>query len=132
MNKIKYITNSKNFIKDIYFTSKNAHDILFDDCDDTHEHKYNKLDQNYREDRQEIIASIYLNNAIAAFYAFKSFYYSNFDDLEDYRIDHILDSFDKFKNEFLTSLATKHSYQHTDIYFNEFRNSVINLLGSLD
>lgn len=128
LNKLDLITN---LLKSTYYSSKKSHDILFSDCNDTHESRYNKLDKSYREDRKEIIAALHLNKAIAEYNSLKSYYYSNIIDLEDTRIDDILHSFNRYSNEFLTSLANKHSYQHTDIYFEEFKDSVTELLGEL-
>lgn len=107
------------YLKDIYYTSRNAHKVLFSECKDTHETKYNKLTKEYREERKEFVAGIILGKAISAIYSLKAFYYSSLSEVEDIRIDNIFVAFDRFSDEFLTSLETKHSYQHTDIYFHE-------------
>ena len=116
------------YLQDLYFSSKSAHTLLFKEIKDTHETRYNNLDEKYREDRQEIVAAILLNKAISVHYSLKAFYYSNYSELEDYRIDNVLTAFVRFSNEFLTSVATKHSYQYTDIYYESLKEALAELI----
>lgn len=116
------------YLKDIYHTSRAAHRVLFSECEDTHETKYNKLTKEYKEERKELVAGIILGKAISATYSLKAFYYSSLSEIEDLRIDNILVAFDRFSAEFLTSLETKHSYQHTDIYFHELIDALSSLI----
>ena len=59
----------------------------------------------------------------------KSFYYSNLNELEDSRVEDILHTFDTFSNEFLNNLSSGHSHQWTDIEFEAFKKSVVDLIA---
>ncbi|MBS6504556.1 MAG: hypothetical protein KH415_23625 [Clostridium sp.] len=113
LNKIEF---TKSLIRDIYYSSKDAHETLFKD---------------YRNEKNELISGILLNKAISSYSCLKAFYYSNLNDLEDYRVEDILNKFDTFINEFLNNLSSGHSHQWTDIEFNAFKNSVFDLLGEI-
>lgn len=113
LNKVEFV---KNLIRDTYYYSKDAHQTLFED---------------YRNEKKELISGILLNRAISSHSCLKAFYYSNVNELEDYRVEDILNKFDIFSNEFLTNLSSGHSHQWSNIEFNAFKESVSELLGDI-
>ncbi|MPM10409.1 hypothetical protein SDC9_56741 [bioreactor metagenome] len=123
MNKLEI---AEKLIKEILYYSEKANNYLFEIDKDTHETRYNRLDKTYREDRREIVSGIMLNKAISSAGTLKAFYYSNLDELEGSPVDTILNNFDLYSNEFFKNLSTKHSHQHTDVYFQQFKDSVAN------
>ena len=99
----------KILIKDSYYASKEARDLVFKEYD-------NKQNQ--------IIASSFINKAISLISAAKAIYYSDLENLERIEINEIFNQFDIFESEFMSNYSTDHSHQHTDIEFNQFKEAV--------
>ena len=115
LNRIEQI---KQLIKSLYFDSKKAHDYLFEDNLSTIE-----------DTTHEIIAGILLNKANSTFSCLHTFYYCNFEDVCDNRVEDILFRFQIFSKEFLENISTNHSHQWTNIEFDRFEESVKQLVS---
>ncbi|KXS45559.1 MAG: hypothetical protein AWU54_295 [Candidatus Frackibacter sp. T328-2] len=96
-------------IKDAYYSSKEAHEILFEEYD-------NKENQ--------ITAAVLINRSISLISAAKAIYYSNYESLAKTDIENIFSKFDLFESEFMTNFPTGHSHQHTGLKFKQFEESV--------
>ena len=113
---IRLVELAKSLIKETFIYAQDAHQFLFKD---------------YRNEKNEFISGILLNRAISSYTCLKSFYYSNLNELEDSRVEDILHTFDTFSNEFLNNLSSGHSHQSTDIEFEAFKKSVVDLIGDI-
>ena len=110
--------------------------LLYFDADKSLEPIRKSIDENKPIDeetemRNELISGILVNKAISTYSSLHSFYYCNYDDAADERVDEILNKFYLFSNELLESLHEGHSYQQTLIYFQEFTDAVNVLLPNL-
>lgn len=113
---VRLVEIAKSLIKETFFYAQDAHEFLFKD---------------YPNEKNEFISGILLNRAISSYGCLKSFYYSNLNELEDSRVEDILHKFDIFSNEFLNNLSSSHSHQWTNIEFEAFKESVIELIGNI-
>lgn len=104
----------KKSIRSAYNESKTAHDILF---------------KNYRNEHDEVIASIFINKAISIMSACKAVYYSNISNLENNEVESIFHKFDTYENEFLENIRTQHSHQWTDIEFESYKDTLSNFIN---
>lgn len=110
--------------------------LLYFDADNSLNPIRESLDENQpideeREKRNELISGILVNKANSTYSSLHSFYYCNYDDVADERVNEILNKFYLFSDELLESLREGHSYQQTLIYFQEFTDAVNVLLPNL-
>lgn len=96
-------------IREAFYAAEKAHEVLFKASD---------------EKRNEIIAALYLNKAVALMSAAKAVYASNYEILSSSEVNGIFRAFDTFESEFLTNISSDHSHQWTDIEFTKFQDTV--------
>lgn len=107
------IQQIKTLLTKVYFSAKDAHDILFKDST-------NK--------ENELIAATYLNKSISLMSTVESIYYSDIEELEHTEMDDIIHKFHVYESEFLSNLSTNHSHQWTDIEFINFKDVITRFL----
>lgn len=110
--KIEYIKRS---IKRCYLEAKRSDDILFRDSE-------------YKNASNEIIAVSYLNKAISIMESCKAVYFSCIEELENSTVEHIFDKFEIYSHEVLNNFSIDHSHQWSNIQFDEFKDSVEQLI----
>lgn len=103
----------KIIIRNSYYSSRDGHDILFED-------QYSNSNQNK--------AAALINKSVSLMSSAKAIYYSNYEDLNHIKIETIFNKFDIFESEFFTNYSTDHSHQWSDIEFREFKKVVTSFI----
>lgn len=98
-----------NLIRQGYYSSKAAHDLLFEDT---------------MNRENEKLSTLYLNEAMIYMATAQALYLSSPQFLDRPELDNIFHKFDVFKTEFINNVVTNHSHQWTDIEFSNFKNAV--------
>lgn len=116
--KFKYIDE---LLRDAFFASSRAMKILFEFIE-------KDLSKN-QEKRNELSCALYMNKAISLMSSAKALYYSHIEKLERSEYEDIFNAFERLNNEFLASFSAEHSYQHTDLYFDDYKQLINSFLG---
>ena len=94
------------------------------------EKAHNEVFSKPKNDRHEIAGVGFLTQASSYMSSAYSIYYSNLELFEDSDAEEIFHAYFQFSDELLKSFSENHSYQHTDIYFDElikaFKSSPFN------
>lgn len=87
------------------------------------EKAYSEIGKSVDIDFHKTAATAFVNQASAYMSSAYAIYHSNIDFLEHYDIDPVFTKFFSFAEELLKSFSENHSYQHTFIYFDDFKES---------
>lgn len=97
----------KGLLKQAFEKSVEAKEILIDDVNNN-----------------ELIAGMYLDQAISIMHSAKTVYDLNQGELKDDQVDEIFNSFAELSEEFNSNLKTNHSQQWTFIMFDKYQNAL--------
>jgi hypothetical protein len=110
----------KSLLKDSSYSTKKAHDIIYD---------LHLNDSQAKSSHLTPIALTHYNKAFTTMASAKLYYFTNQEILENNEVEQIFEAFDLFSNEYLEALEDESSIQHIHLYFSDYYSAVTELLG---